>query len=122
MRTLRFPISEEEVPLSEIDLSDDRFRLSYGRPGEGLFRSLSIIGLQRPILLQAIGGGRFRLVSGRRRLLALKRLGYLTVRAGIVSETTPEADLFLFQFFDNLDRGFNVVEQALAVKGLCRFF
>jgi len=121
LKTIRFSTTEAEVPIAEIDGNDERYRLSYGRPLDGLLHSLDAIGLKRRILLQAKESGGFRVVSGWRRLTALKKRGASTVPAAIVSEETPFSDLFLFNFFDNADRGFNAVEQALAVQGLRRF-
>jgi hypothetical protein len=74
-------------------------------------------------VLQPLPSGRFRIVAGRRRLLVLKGLAAGSSPVRLAAADQPAADLLLFGLFDNLGtRAFNVVEQALILKGLLRHF
>ncbi len=109
------------VELSRIDWGDTAFRITYQRPIEFLCRSIEAIGLQRPPLVQEKEPERLRIVSGYRRLRACQRLGKKAVPCQVVDPKTAFADLYLYQLHENLDRGFNTIEQILAVQGLSRF-
>lgn len=118
------------------------FRLSRGRDPAGLRASIGENGLLRPPLVYAGEDGRFRLLSGRRRLDVLADLGFSKVRALLLfspdnpppapSLASPDAppppcrgDLDLgvhprlFPFLleaaalENIERGFNQAELAL---------
>lgn len=111
----------QEVLLSRIDWTDTRFRLSCGRPLAPLLGSIQAIGLQcRPVLWNR-GSGNFSIVAGYRRLLVLQKLGEASVPAQIVSAEWAENNLLLYNFHENIDRGFNPVEQSWAVKKLAAF-
>ena len=117
----------ESVPLelksgnicfSRIDWADTTFRITYGRPVTPLIHSLQAIGLQNPPVLQEKEGDRFRIVAGFRRLQALKKMGREPVSGKIAPAGTDRKSLFLFNFHENMDRGFNPVEQSWIVKKL----
>jgi hypothetical protein len=108
----------EEVSLSQIDWEDRSFRLSCLRPIAALARSIEAIGLQTPPVLQKKKGEMFRIVSGFRRLQVLSRKGQRDVRCRIAPIEANEKDLLLFNFQENLDRGFNSIEQSWVLKKL----
>jgi len=134
----------KEIFISQIDWDDTTFRMTYNRPIPPLVQSIQGVGLQqRPILqkkdplagsanndpitlqqrpiLQKKDPERYRVISGYRRLLALLRIEEKSLFCHIASAEIEEKDLLLFNFHDNLDRGFNPVEQALVVKRLSIF-
>jgi hypothetical protein len=110
-----------EIYFSQIDWSDTTFSLTYHRPLDPLIRSIRAIGLQHPAVLQENGQGRFRIVAGARRLRALQARGVEPFACWIAGNDTEQKNLILWSFYDNLDRGFNSVEQVLAVKKLYSF-
>jgi len=108
----------EEVHCSQIDWEDRSFRLTYSRPLTALATSIKGIGLQNLPVLQKKEGNRFRIVSGFRRLQVLSgnNMGSLRCRTAPI-EADPR-NLFFFNFQENLDRGFNTIEQSWVLKGL----
>ena len=107
-----------DICISRIDWADTTFRITYGRPVTPLIHSLQAIGLQNPPVLQEKEGDRFRIVAGFRRLQALKKMGREPVSGKIAQAGTDRKSLFLFNFHENVDRGFNPVEQSWIVKKL----
>ena len=108
----------KEVTLSRIDWEDRSCRMTYGRPVQALACSIEAIGLLNPPVLQKKNGERYRIVSGFRRLQVLQRKGQGTVRCRIAPVETEEKDLLFFNFQENLDRGFNPIEQAWVLSRL----
>jgi hypothetical protein len=120
----------EKIPLewttkavffSQIDWADTRFRITYGRPMAALIPSIRNVGLLNQAVLQEKESGQFRIVAGARRLRALQEIGQEPIECKIAPVESREKGLLLWNFFENLDRGFNPVEQALAVKKLSAF-
>jgi len=108
----------QAVSLDDIDLHDTRFRLSFEPDVRLLVTSLRERGLVTPIMLR--GRNPSQLVSGYRRVLAARSLGWRAIQARrYSSEELSEAMAFKQQLFENLGcRRFNVIEAAQAVKGL----
>ncbi len=111
----------KDILISRIDWTDTTFRITYNRSLGPLIHSIETIGLQNPPVLQEIEGDRFRIVAGWRRLRAIEKIGRKSVSCKIASIEAAEKDLFLFNFHENIDRGFNPVEQSWAVKKLSAF-
>jgi hypothetical protein len=116
-----FDPQPRSISFSQIDWADTAYRITYHRPVASLIRSIETIGLQQAPVLQEKEGGRFCIVAGYRRLLALQKIKPGPVSCIIADLETKKKDLFLFNFFQNMDRGFNVVEVPLAVKKLSSF-
>lgn len=110
------------VSFSQIDWKDTTYRITYHRPVEKLVRSIETIGLQEAIILQEIKSNHYRIVAGYRRLQALQKIRTEPIFCKIAPFETEKKDLFLFNFHDNLDRGFNVVELSLVLMKLSAFF
>lgn len=107
--------------MARIDWADTRFRLSCQRPLGPLHRSIQTIGIQNHPLLWKRDSGNFSIVAGYRRLLVLQKMGEEAVTSRVVSSELEEKELFLYNFHENIDRGFNPVEQSWAVKKLSVF-
>ncbi len=60
-------------------------------------------------------------MAGYRRLQALQKINRDPVSCKIASLETEKKDLLLFNFHENIDRGFNAVEESLVVKKLSAF-
>ena len=101
----------KEIPINEI--IDDISLIRKGKFDEDLdYLEQSIInyGLLCPIIVREIVNG-YQLVSGRRRLIACKRLGYETIPAIVKEVTSNEAIEIAFQ--ENVQRiSFSSIEEA----------
>jgi hypothetical protein len=116
-----FDHQPRSISFSRIDWADAAYRITYHRPLEPLIRSIETIGLQQAPLLQEKEAGRFCIVAGYRRLQALQKIKPGLVSCHIAAFESEKKDLFLFNFFQNMDRGFNAVEVPLAVIKLSSF-
>lgn len=111
------------VPITDIDLSDDRYRITFQPQLEGLKTSIKEIGILHPPLLeQEI---RYRIVSGYKRILVAKEVGIREIKAHIYYQGEQQPDeLFLLNLYENLGtRSLNHVEKAIAIHklmNLCR--
>jgi len=108
----------KEIPISEIN--DDISLIRKGKFDEDLdYLEQSIInyGLLCPIIVREIVNG-YQLVSGRRRLIACKRLGYDTIPAIVKEVTFDEAIEIAFQ--ENVQRiSFSSMEEAEIINKIC---
>lgn len=114
-------LKSRDIFFSQIDWADDAFRITYSRPVTPLIQSIQAIGLQDRPVLQEKEEGRFRIVAGFRRLQALQRIGQKSLSCQIAPAEADIKSLFLFNFHENLDRGFNPVELSWTVKKLSAF-
>lgn len=114
-------LSSRDVYFSWIDWDDTTFRITYGRPITPLVQSIQAIGLQNQPVLQETEGDRFRIVTGFRRLHALKKIKGEPVSCKIAPAEAKGKSLFLFNFHENMDRGFNPIEQSWIMKKLSVF-
>ena len=111
----------QDLFFSRIDWADNTYRITYHRPIGPLIRSIETIGLQHRPVLQEKEQGIFCIVTGYRRLRSLLKIGREPVSCNIVPFGTQGRDLFLFNFYENIDRGYNTAEQALVVKKLSTY-
>ena len=101
----------KEIPINEI--IDDIILIRKGKFDEDIYyleQSIKNYGLLCPIIVREIENG-YQLVSGRRRLIACKRLGYNTISAKVKKVTFNEAIEIAFQ--ENIQRvSFSSIEEA----------
>jgi hypothetical protein len=116
-----FAFKNQDLFFSRIDWADKTYRITDQRPIGHLSRSIETIGLQHLPLLQEKEKGCFSIVAGYRRLRSLQKIGREPFSCKTVSAGTGERELFLFNFYENIDRGFNAIEQSMAVKKLAAF-
>jgi hypothetical protein len=116
-----FDLPVRSVSFSQIDWADTTYRITYHRPVEKLARSIETIGLRQAIVLQEKKASHYRIVTGYRRLQALQKIRKDPVSCKIAALETEEKELFLFNFHENLDRGFNLVELSLVLVKLSAF-
>ena len=86
------------------------WRLWVGRDQNALTRSIESFGLSRPLWVAMGAGGGLVVISGGRRLAALKSLG--AAEAPCLCPNAPS--LAVLAIADNLERGLNPAEMALA--------
>ena len=108
----------EAVPLDSIDSERPLYPLSFEPDLGFLTASLKACGLLNPVVLRKTDFG-FRIITGYRRVLAARVLGWSDISSRIFS---PKADSnetdFSLAFYDNYGtRGFNLIEASLAVNG-----
>jgi ParB-like chromosome segregation protein Spo0J len=108
------------IPVTAVDLHERTFVVTFGRPWDGLVRSIKEVGLINPPVLAAQPGkSAYRIVCGFLRVQALQQLGLAEFPARIIKPGPAEADMLAWALHDNMaHRTFNAVEQAGAVSRL----
>jgi len=113
----------QNIPLQQIDLSDDTFSVNYLPDLEKLRSSIEEIGLIQPVLLQKKSDG-YQIICGFRRISVMKELGKSEIESKVFEEKEmDEFQLFSLCLHENLTtRGFNAVEKAIALDKLTHCF
>jgi ParB family transcriptional regulator, chromosome partitioning protein len=111
-----------ELPLGLIDRNPYQTRLHIDEPAmEELVASIRATGVVQPIVVRAIGGGRYQLIAGQRRWEASRRAGK-TVIPAVVREVSDQQAMEM-TIIENLQRqDLNPMEQARAFERLGREF
>lgn len=91
-----------DIPLSEIDISEDRARSYDPDDAQALAFIIAASGLQHPIRVRAVGN-RFRLIAGRKRLEAFRLLEWEAIPATI-STASSDDEARLEEVMENLGR------------------
>lgn len=91
-----------DIPLSEIDIPDNRARSFDPDEAQALAFIIAGTGLQHPIRVRAVGN-RFRLVAGRKRLEAFRLLEWEAIPATVSTAATDD-DARLEEVMENLGR------------------
>jgi len=113
--------SIQKTPLETIDLSDETYSIRFMTDAEDLQSSIGEVGLIQPVLLKETPQG-FQVVSGFRRIAALRGLGFQEVDSS-VTEETDGLKLFTLALHENvMGRGLNAVEKAIALDKLIHQF
>ena len=104
------------LPLQLIDPDPDQPRKDLG-PLADLALSIREHGVLQPLIVEAVEGGRYRLLAGERRLAACRSMGYQTVPC--VIRTVEEHSRLALQLIENLQRkDLHPLEEAAAFKRL----
>ncbi len=107
------PARFQEIPLSSVDLADHPYVFSPPAALDRLIASIEAVGLLAPPWLKARGDGRWQVVAGLKRLMALAYLGRERTPAFCLPAEAPEPHCLLIALYDNaFTRGFNLLEQA----------
>jgi ParB family chromosome partitioning protein len=115
------PILLPAIPLSQIDVAETTSDPAAAPDLDRLAASLKKVGLINPPWLRP-AGGRYRVVTGARRIQAAARLGWPEITARLVPEGTPDFHCLLVHLFDNAySRGFNLREQAALAARLVHY-
>jgi|GEM_PF-509996 ParB family chromosome partitioning protein len=106
-------LQRQTVALNELDWSDDRFRMSYFRDESHLRSSIGRVGLLHLPLVQVEENGRYRIVSGWRRLMAIRELGWTEVKCSVLPRSADMLEWYRRVLEENLSvRELNLVEKA----------
>jgi len=116
-------IFPQPVTLNQIDDSQGPYCMSYGFDTTPLADSISKIGLiNSPILVRKREGGgetEFVVVTGFRRIKALKALGETRIPCRVLPPETSSLKCLLINLYENLTfRNFNPVEKGMALVRL----
>ena len=119
-------ISPEQVKVDQIDDATGPYCMSYGFDTTLLTDAISRIGLiNTPILIRKGEGGRkiqFLVVTGLKRIKALRKLGEPCIPCRILPSETPSLECLLMNLYENLtSRGFNPVEKGMALARLLKW-
>ena len=113
-------MKKKNLPLKEISLQDERFRISYYFSLEKLILSIQKVGLLSPPLV-AMRDNHFILVSGWKRVLACIKLGLSSIPVFVLGEK-DDLKTFLAAFYENLaTREFSLLEKAEILRRLKKF-
>ncbi|PWU19889.1 MAG: chromosome partitioning protein ParB [Verrucomicrobia bacterium] len=105
-----------EIPLSLIDPDPNQPRKNLGELSDLAF-SIREHGVVQPIVVEAVEGGRFRILTGERRFAACRGLGRETIP--VLVRTAGEQSRLELQLVENLHRkDLHPVEEARAFKRL----
>lgn len=108
------------IDIGQIDLSDERFRISPVYSLDRMRLSLQRVGLLQPPLVSR-RGNRYLLVSGWKRVLACREILLSPIEV-FVARGSNDLELFLQAFYENLAcRDFSPIEKAEAVSRLREF-
>jgi ParB-like chromosome segregation protein Spo0J len=113
-----------EIPRARVALVGHPFRrFAEGEDLTRLQESLAAVSLLAYPWVRSLESGRYRPVTGWRRLQAAARLGWQEVPALILPPETPETHLLLLYLHDNaFTRPFNPLEQALLASRLLNYW
>jgi ParB-like nuclease domain len=108
------------VDLNDLNGAPGPYTMSFGFELGPLRESIEEIGLVHPPCVVREGEGRIEIVSGYRRILALKQLGWPKVVCEDVSSLLESPlERLLFAFHENrVSRPFNSVEKAMVLSRL----
>jgi len=111
-----------EIPVETIDRNPFQTRTTFDPEKlTELAQSITASGVVQPIVVRAIAGGRFQLITGERRLLASKQAGKATIPAIVRSVSDEQA--MEMTIVENLQRAdLNPIEQARAYHRLSTDF
>lgn len=110
-----------EVPIELIDRNSyqPRERIDSEKVDE-LAQSIKTYGLLQPVILRKVGG-RYEIVAGERRFLALKKLNKESIKA--IIKTYSDSAMAALAMIENLQReDLNVIEEAKGYKKLMEEF
>ncbi len=115
-------MKKETISIKNIDLSDRTYIFTFEPIISQMVRSVREIGLINPPILEQISDqSAYRIVSGLKRILALKHLKMETTDAFIFTSNNnkPRLDLFLLNFYENISiRGLNLIEKSIFLNKL----
>ncbi len=111
-----------DIPVDAIERNPYQTRTQFDEAAlDELATSVAFSGIIQPIVVRALGQGRYQLIAGERRWLASKRAGKETVPS-IVREVSDEQTMEM-TIVENLQRAdLNPMEQARAFERLGREF
>ncbi len=112
------------LPLSNINIADDSYRITFAPRLEELKRSIRAVGVIQPINVRHTPENTYQVVTGYKRVLAMQELGRQSVPALVhePNDLSP-TQAFLWNLHDNAaTRELNIVEKSHALSKLSQFY
>lgn len=120
---MQLETTRKKILLSQIKWQEKKYRTSYFADLSGLKQSISAVGILNPPIVQSISDENFRIVSGWRRLMALRELDKNFCEVFVLKDTSNDLRLLELVILENLSiREFNVMEKAIIIKNLVTEF
>jgi ParB/RepB/Spo0J family partition protein len=115
------PAQHQTVPLAQINLQNDDFRITTREDVDDLLPSIQFAGLiNPPLLVKHISG--YKVVSGFRRINACRKLGWDGIAARILEPEPEHLDSLCLAIMENaLHRPLNLIETSRAFQKLSYF-
>jgi hypothetical protein len=115
--------SQRRISLSSIDLRDEAFRISFGRPIAALRKSIHAVGLLNPpVVRESKPKGCFQVVLGFRRVEACRALRHKEILCRVLATGYTEREVLLMSVHDAVaSESLNPIEIARALKRLGEF-
>ena len=106
------------VAMKDVSIQPGAYCMSFGYDETGLTRSIGKVGMINPPCLVQKDTGSFEVVTGYRRLLAARSLGWDNILCRNLTDLEMAGlDLLLLNFYENLSsRPFNEIEKAMVLK------
>ena len=105
-----------EMPLSKIDMENEQFRFRVNLRTNDLEESLSGDGQQFPVVLRREDSGKYQIISGFRRIHALRRLGWEKVKAVVRKDLGDDSEACRISILENeLRQTYNDLDRAYAI-------
>jgi ParB family chromosome partitioning protein len=113
---------EKIVNLSQIDFSDDAFRITTEKQVDDLMRSINHVGiLHLPLLLKK--EATYTIICGFRRIEACRRLNWSKLEAMILDSDTMRLECIKYAITDNaFQRPLNLIEKSRSIGMLSDVF
>lgn len=115
----------ESVLINQIDLDDQSYIFTFEPLLSPIINSIKKIGLVHPPILEQISENSYRIVSGLKRIIALKHLKTDRFSAQIYQSTSPAPTFYLFlvNIHENLaTRELNEIEKSIILYKLIHLF
>jgi len=114
-----------EIHINQIDFNDRSYIFTFESRLSKLITSIKNIGILNSPILEKRADGNFRIVSGLKRILALRHLkiDQLTAQIYYSTNTEPKLELFLFNLYENIGtRHLDIIEKAIIINKLINLF
>ena len=113
---------EKIVNLSQIDFSDDAFRITTEKQVDDLMLSINHVGILRPPLLLK-KEATYTIICGFRRIEACRRLNWSKLEAMVLDPDTMRLKCITYAITDNaFQRPLNLIEKSRSIEMLSDFF
>lgn len=115
---------QRHISLAAIDLRDETYRISFGRPLETLRKSIRAVGLLNPPVVRELDRtGRYQVVLGFRRVEACRALKHKEILCRVLTSRVSEREMLRMSVHDAVvSQDLNPIEIAKALERLSTFF
>ncbi|MFH1829395.1 MAG: ParB N-terminal domain-containing protein [Pseudomonadota bacterium] len=112
------------LSLTDLNVADDSFRITFSPELGGLKRSIRAVGIIQPINVRHSADNTYQIVTGYKRVLVMQDLGRQSVPA-LVHEPhdLSPTQAFMWNLHDNAaTRELNIIEKSMALAKLNQFY